>query len=228
MNLPEHIVPTPWDERALGIATYQIERVSEETLAAAAKLPGHFTVKLDPQASTRLLHEHGFYYCDTLIEPYCIRRRFVPVRDGKVSLATEVSLAGLLAISHGAFTHGRFHRDFNVARSVADARYDNWLRDLQQAGSVFGLQYDNELAAFFAYQAQRIVLHAMAAQFKGRGLAKALWTAACERMFDAGHAEISSSISAANMAALNLYASLGFGFRNPLDVYHRLNRPAAG
>jgi hypothetical protein len=34
----------------------------------------------------------------------------------------------------------------------------------------------------------------------------------------AGHAEVKSSISAANVAVLNLYASLGFSFRHPLDV----------
>jgi len=53
-------------------------------------------------------------------------------------------------------------------------------------------------------------------------LAKYWWHATCCELFGAGHLEVTSSISAINMAVLNLYASLNFSFRNPLDVYHRL------
>jgi hypothetical protein len=53
-------------------------------------------------------------------------------------------------------------------------------------------------------------------------MAKFLWTPVCQALFDAGASEIVSSISAANLAVVNLYSSLGFRFRNAVDIYHRL------
>jgi hypothetical protein len=44
----------------------------------------------------------------------------------------------------------------------------------------------------------------------------------CRQLFAEGHAEIQSSISFVNMAVINLYAALGFRFRRPVDVYHRM------
>jgi ribosomal protein S18 acetylase RimI-like enzyme len=83
--------------------------------------------------------------------------------------------------------------------------------------------YRNELAGFLGFAGNRIVLNASSGKYRGKGLGKYLWSAACGELFSHGYGEIVSSISASNMPALNLYASLGFRFRNPLDVYHRLN-----
>ncbi len=213
---------TPWDKAALGIDTFEILTVSEEVLGGIAGQPGHYTAKVDPLSDKRLLHEHGFYYCDTLLEPYADRRRFIEFPHDHVGLRREVPVDDLLEISHGAFAHGRFHRDFQIDRPLADRRYDNWLRQLHDAGTVFGLSFDERLAAFFGYTGSRIVLHAVAREFQGQGLARFLWSRGCRELFDAGHTELTSSVSAANVAVVNLYASLGFRFRNPLDVYHRL------
>ena len=66
----------------------------------------------------------------------------------------------------------------------------------------------------------KLALHAVAESHRGRGLARHLWTALCETLFAAGTQQVSSSISVANLAAVNLYAALGFKFRKPKDVYH--------
>jgi ribosomal protein S18 acetylase RimI-like enzyme len=66
------------------------------------------------------------------------------------------------------------------------------------------------------------VLHALGANHRGRGLARHLWSAVCADLARQGAEELSSSISVSNLAALNLYASLGFRFRNPVDVYHKV------
>ena len=42
----------------------------------------------------------------------------------------------------------------------------------------------------------------------------------CQELFNAGHERVETSISAANLAAVNLHASLGFRFQNAQDVYH--------
>lgn len=223
MEIGDFLVETPWDRRAFGIDTYEIREVSGEALSLIREIPGHFTAKVDPLSCKKLLHECGFYYCDTLIEPYCRAESLVTHKDGQVSISRDVGIDDLIAISHGAFRHGRFHRDFNIARELADLRYDNWLRDLHEAGKCFGLLYGGELAAFFGYNGSKIVLHAMGEKFRGKGLAKYLWSAGCEELFSRENDELASSVSASNLPVANLYASLGFRFRNPSDVYHRLN-----
>ena len=57
---------------------------------------------------------------------------------------------------------------------------------------------------------------------RGRGLAKYFWSAVCRHLFEQGQAEIRSSISFTNIAVINLYSSLGFRFRKPVDIYHRV------
>jgi RimJ/RimL family protein N-acetyltransferase len=222
------IEPTPWDARALGVATFEVKRVSAEAMALVARTPGHYTAKVDPLSDKRLLEESGFYYCDTLIEPHCARGALVEHPAGGFTVSREVALDRVMALCHGAFAHDRFHRDFNVPAAAADARYDNWLAQMHAKGQVYGIFLGEELVAFIALVGPRMVLHAVSASRRGTGIAKHAWSAACRHFFDTlalDHLE--SSVSAANLAVVNLYASLGFRFRNPTDVYHR-KVPAAG
>ena len=215
---------TPWDARTLGIPTYEIDDLSQETLDIAAKLPGHFTIKVNPLADKRILFEYGFYYCDTLLEPFCPRNRLLRFERDGIGLSKEHSLSDLLKICHGAFEHGRFHRDFNISKELADLRYDRWLEQLYEMGDVIGFVVENELVGFVATSKSKLVLHAIAPEWRGKGLAKYLWSAVCVELFKRGHDELQSSVSAANLPVMNLYASLGFRFRNPVDIYHKLSR----
>jgi len=215
------IKPTPWDKAALGCDTFELAHAGADALSQV-RAPGHYTVKVDPLSDKRLLHESGFYYCDTLLEPYCSRERLGGATHPDATLTRDAPLADVLRICHGAFSHGRFHRDFHLRREQADHRYDGWLAQLHAAGKVCGLLHRGELAGFIAAEGKSLVLHAVAERHRGHGLAKYWWTAICLELFAAGHHEVTSSISASNLSALNLYASLGFHFRNPADVYHRV------
>ena len=224
MKTTEQIKETPWDAKVFGMKTYEITSLSEDVIEEIQKLQGHFTVRVDPLSSKKILHDNGFYYCDTLIEPFCTPDRFVAHDDPSVSVSRTVAEKDLMEIAHGVFVHGRFHRDFQMRRELADLRYDVWLKQLHASGNVMGLMYERELAGFFGLDESKIVLHAVGDKYRGKGLTKYLWSAGCKDLFQSGHEEISSSISAANAAILNVYASLGFRFKNPLDIYHRLNR----
>ena len=213
----------PWDSAALGCEAYEISSAAPEALAQA-RAPGHYTVRVDPRADKHILQEHGFYYCDTLIEPFCAARDFEPQPHPAASISRDTALQPLLEICRGAFQHGRFHRDFNVERARADLRYENWLRTLHAAGKVYGLLWERELAGFVAHEGGKLVLHALGGKHRGRGIARHLWSAVCVDLAGQGAQELTSSISVANLAALNLYVSLGFRFRNPVDVYHRVIR----
>lgn len=213
---------TPWDAVAFGLHTAEISAYTPDALQQALSTPGHYTIKVDPLASKQWLHEFGFYYCDTLLEPHCSAQRMKRLKNPDTNISRDIEWTKLLPICHGAFDHGRFHRDFNLERDAADLRYDNWLHQLYEQGKVYGLFWHNELAGFIAYSENNLVLHAVAKDYRGKGLAKYWWSTACSELFSAGHEEVKSSISATNIAALNLYASLGFSFSNPKDIYHRL------
>lgn len=223
MNEPPLIESTPWDTLVFGMPTWELQEYSVTALQQAAKTPGHYTIKVNSLIDKRLLHEHGFYYCDTLIEPYCNRDRLRVAQHPDAAISKEVDAEQLLAISHGAFSHGRFHRDFNLSKSASDLRYDNWLKQLFEAQQVYGLYWQDVLAGFIACNGSTLVLHAVAEKYRGRGLSKYWWSAICSDLLgNGGHETVKSSISASNIAVLNLYVSLGFSFKNSQDIYHCL------
>jgi len=215
------IKATPWDTAAFGMPTWELLEYSRAALQQAAQTPGHHTLKVDALADKRLLHEYGFYYCDTLIEPYCTAARLRAAQHTDATISMAVDVVQAQKICHGAFEHGRFHRDFNLPKAAADLRYDNWLKQLLDAQQVYGLYWQGELAGFIACSANSLVLHAVAEQYRGKGMSKYWWSAVCHELL-AEYKEVKSSISATNLAVLNLYASLGFSFNNPKDIYHRL------
>jgi len=218
------IKSTPWDTAAFGMPTWELMEYSPKVLQAAMKQPGHYSIKVDPLADKSLLQKHGFYYCDTLIEPHCTAMRLLSIQHPAASISKQLDPNQVLAIGHGSFQHGRFHRDFNLSSSAADLRYDNWLLQLLEADAVYGLYWQGSLAGFIAHDQHRLVLHAVKSDFRGKGLSKYWWSATCTELLQAGHPEIISSISASNIAVLNLYTSLGFTMKNPLDIYHFIAR----
>lgn len=211
-----------WDSAAFGIPAWDVTEYSDAALQRADATSGHQSIKVDPLADKRALHAHGFYYCDTLIETTARPAQLRPLKAPVGATVTKSIIPqAALAICHGAFVHGRFHRDFCIDVACANLRYDNWLRQLLSADTVYGLYADGELAGFIGYSGSSLVLHAVAAKFRGRGMSKYWWHLVIQDLFAAGHSCVGSSISASNMAALNLYASLGFSFNNPQDIYHR-------
>ena len=230
--MTELLKAAPWDQAAFGFAAWELSEYSEAALDAADATPGHQTIKVDPLADKRALHERGFYYTDTLLETVGRREQLRPLKplDGHnmstaakiVGIGRDFALDAALAICHGAFAHGRFHRDFQIDPAGATLRYDNWLRQLAAAGQVYGLFAEGALAGFIGYSGNALVLHAVAPAFRGRGLAKYWWRQVIVELMNGGHETVTSSISAGNMAVLNLYATQGFSFKNPQDIYHRI------
>ena len=214
------IKSTPWDSAAFGMPTWELLEYSRVALQQAARTSGHHTLKVDPLSDKRLLHEFGFYYCDTLIEPVCTAGRLRAVHQPEATISKEFDVESVMNICHGVFAHGRFHRDFNLPKAASDLRYDNWLKQLISSKQVFGLYWKDELAGFIGYSANTLVLHAIAGKYRGKGLSKFWWSSVCLELFQAGSMEVRSSISASNLAVLNLYSSLGFSFAESHDVYH--------
>lgn len=217
------IKPAPWDSAAFAMPAWEITDYSGASLAEADRYPGHQSIKVDPLANKALLQQHGFYYCDTLLATEGDAARLTSLNaPAQLSVSTMLDPAAAMAICHGAFEHGRFHRDFNLPRAGADRRYDNWLQQLLDAGHVYGLYNGEQLGGFVGFAGNSLVLHAVGAQCRGQGLAKYWWHQVITTLLAAGHPTITSSISASNVAVMKLYASLGFSFECPQDVYHRV------
>lgn len=219
---PEYFKASPWDESVFNMPCYEIIDPNAQALHATSTHRGHYTVKVDPLADKALLHQFKFYYTDTLIEPYCKQAHFIIHPHPDVSITKDCSLSELLSMCDNSFLHGRFHRDFNLPKTQADQRYKQWLGQLHAKQHVFALYYTGLLAGFIACDHGNLLLHVIDRRFRGRGLAKYMWSAVIEELFKQGEQEIRSSISAANLAVLNLYASLGFRFDRAQDIYHKL------
>lgn len=181
-------------------------------------------VQLDPGADARALRERGFYYIDTLLEAVATRDQLRPLKplDGHnmsvaakiVDIGREFDLDAALAICRAACADDRLHRD-----RPDDA--DDELRRLAAAGQVYGLFAEGALAGFIGHAGNALTLQAMAPAFRGRGLAKYWWRQVIVAQFNHGHESVVSAVSAGNAAALNLYATQGFSFRRPQDIYQR-------
>src|SRR5688572_13573574 len=98
MNDKKSIRRIPWDEAAFGMHCFEIVDPLPSTLKSVLATPGHYTIKIDPLADKRPLHEHGFYYCDTLIEPWCTAERLVSFTHDDVAFSTEVPFEPIVEI----------------------------------------------------------------------------------------------------------------------------------
>lgn len=222
--MEDFLQPTPWDKRNFHVETYELTQMSEEALKQTNETEGHFTLKVDPFENTENLNKYGFYYVDTLTEPVCKRENLKVYEQEGITLTRDHQRDDIIQIAEEAFTNGRFHRDFNIPSFMADRRYMNWVNDLIEKDLILSLNYKDELAGFYAYEGEKVLLLGMHQKFRNKGLAKAFTSHGCLEQFKfQGTDVLRTSISPANVASLNLFITLGFRLKSTMDVYHKLN-----
>lgn len=220
-----YLKATPWDKRTFKIDTYELMDSDKKALNETTNVNGHFTLKVDPLENPKDILNSGFYYMDSLIEPVCKKNDFKIFDNKKISLSQNYQKSEILQIAKETFIHGRFHRDFNVPNSLADIRYMRWVDDLINENNLYALIYDGKLAGFYGFDQDKVLLLGIKKDFQGMGLAKPFTSMGCKKQFEQGYSSLYTSISAANVASLNLFYSLGFKSKKTLDVYHKLNGP---
>ena len=110
------IIETPWDTAVFGIFTGELTEYSESALCAAVAHSGHYTLKVDSLADKRLLHEYGFYYCDTLLEPWCgIANLCFSASPPEATITREVYTANGVVVPDGVELPGGDDRDAGEA-----------------------------------------------------------------------------------------------------------------
>lgn len=223
--MEEFLRPTPWDKRTFNIDTYELTSAHEDALKASDEYEGHFTLKVDPLENPKNIIKHGFYYMDSLIEPVCRQQDFKLIERDQVELSQDYDKQKILSIAEEAFIHGRFHRDFNVPNNLADKRYMRWVEDLMSEKNIFSLTFNGKVAGFYGFKNDKVLLLGIKKEFQGKGLAKPFTSMGCQEQFNNGYSTLHTSISAANVASLNLFQLLGFKLKKTVDVYHKLNGP---
>jgi ribosomal protein S18 acetylase RimI-like enzyme len=151
--------------------------------------------------------------------------------DFVITPATHIDLSAVEDIAGAAFTTGRFILDPWLDPALNGQRYRRWVRSsfTNPRHQVLVAKVEGDIAGFFVVEQredQSIYWHltAIAPQFQGRGVGRAVWQAMLDRHRDAGLRAVRTTISAHNTAVLNLYAGLGFRFETPEMTYHRTTR----
>ena len=235
----------PWDSELYGFPFYELRCAPD----AAGRLAPHLAAwlrglrsrpalvyaKIPSQAvaQNQLLCAHGFYPVETMVELSLPLERMVavtsrPPEHARLRPAAEADLPQLVSAAAGAFRADRLHLDTNLPADKADRRFARWLELGWRAGEpVFVLEdrRSGGLIGFFHVRAvdPRTVdlsLGGLAAAYQRSGLGAVLYQSVLTECRARGYRTAVTRVSINNLDIVNLFARLGFSFRNPVTTLH--------
>ena len=235
----------PWDSEVFGFPVAQIDHVvfeagrsPDEVFAqfegwCAENDVGLVSCRLDHTQlrESMILEDHGFRFIETVYEPRLASfdRIAVPGHAIDVAEAGPDDLPRIEAIAYDAFDTGRFLLDWRLPPDLSRRRYANWVATSVgvPGRAVLKAEVEGELIGFFIVEHQAddgVYWHltAVAPGWQGRGLGLSLWRTMLLRHQAEGAASVGTTISGHNLAAINLYARLGFTFATSRLTLHRL------
>jgi len=196
--------------------------------------------------TAQILEASGFYFVEATLSPfialpkYSALERFaadpslvLPERckaaDLEVLIVGESTpdiVAPIREIAGESFVADRFHVDHNCDPDMANRRYVLWVDDLLRDDAVrfHVLLFRKEAIAFMASKAGDLLLAGFGRAHANRGLGEFFWLRVLEDLRREGVNGVSTVISVNNTSALNLYARLGFKFREPRSTFHLWTR----
>jgi len=181
----------------------------------------------------------GFYCVETAICPHANLRRCSALdafeRDPATALhgrtdpaqlafgvaASDDDRAAIRAMAATSFEHDRFHLDPHCDKAIADRRFALWVDEMFEQGKRFYLlRVGGVPAGFMVRSGDTLPLAGFAPAYTRSGLGDFLWLSTMLDMRREGQPRVQTTISANNVGVLNLYARLGYRFRDPVHVYH--------
>ena len=175
-----------------------------------------------------LLEEHGFRFIELNYRPF--RRDlsgFTADAAIQVRRARAEEAEAIVDIAGQIFEAGRFHVDPAIGREVGNRRYALWAERAfaNPAQEVIACEMEGRLAAFVVVESPRPdarvwSLAGLAPGLTGSGYGGRIWRAILAHHAAEGVREVATSISSFNVAAHNLYVSLGFRFPAPTMIFH--------
>lgn len=244
-----HLVP--WDTAAFGFPVAEVTRLD---LGPSGSPAGGLFAAFDAWcasrdvrlASCRLDHlqlresmeleANGFRFVEMVYEPARAigDLALAPRHPIEVREAGEADLPAIEAIAASAFGTGRFLLDHRLPPDLSHRRYRAWVRSSFEGGaqSVLAAELESDLVGFFIVEPRPDAtvywhLTAIAPGWQGRGIGQSVWQTMLLRHAAEGARTVRTTISAHNLAVLNLYARLGFSFSAARMTFHRLLVPVS-
>lgn len=219
------------------------------SLAAKQAADGSFFIQAkiskEQIPATGILERHGFSFIETALVPTTIIAKnsvlasfnatpelFIPKRYDAAALSLQpldkedsALCAIVRAIASESFTTDRFHKDPHCSSATADRRYLNWTNDLLQNETNFDLLLHKEtVTGFMAHKEGHLILAGFARSYVASGLGDFLWLSVLAKLQTKGITQIHTQISTNNLPVLNLYARLGFKFKEAFTLLHYWHR----
>jgi hypothetical protein len=189
-----------------------------------------------------IIQRQGFYFVETALVPYTVLKKntildkfinyqaeFIPSRfqleDLSLTLLDkrdEKQREVVKGIAAESFSDDRFHVDPQCSEAMANRRFSFWVDDLfADTDVVFHLlTYGSVCIGFLARKAENLILAGFAKKHVGSGLGEFLWLSVLQALQSQGFNQSHTMISANNTSVLNLYARLGFKFKDPSVTLH--------
>lgn len=233
----------PWDTEVFGFSVAQIETLEVVDPSSVSDDYRKFQDWLDAReikiASCRLPHDRlresmfleskGFRFIEMVLHPKIEKLQsldFLP--DNLIAIpALANDLPALREIAEHAFSHERYHIDPRLDPRLGDARYGQWVVNTlsHPRQRLLKVMEDDRIAALFIVESkenQSVYWHltAIAPQWQGRGYGWRVWRMMLRHHQAEGQDGVMTTISARNVAVLNLYVKLGFRFLQPEMTFH--------
>ncbi len=234
----------PWDAAIFGfpvgtlkgadwsIVANQAERFMAD-LAAWAAAHNVEVVSCEIAASNThamaLLPLLGFQFVDCKIEAQHrrLQRQDLPATRFPIRLAQPADVLIIQDIAERVFEFGRYITDYRFPQALANRRYRQWITNALAApadNQVYVAGEPGDVIAFHHVvvngETADLRLSAVDAERQAIGVGFYLYNGSLQILKDQGVRAAYASVSPANVAVMNIYASLGFQFSQPTLVYH--------
>lgn len=196
----------------------------EHIALCACRLPS------DRIADAMFLEDNGFRFVELNYRPRLTQiQSLAYTGDDGIAIrpAERSDREQLETMAASIFEHGRFHQDPRIGKALGNERYRIWMHNAfaSKHQSVVKCLVGGALAGFFVVEHPEPghafwSLVGLTSDMRGRGLGKRVWRTMLEHHRREGVHTVSTSISSHNLAAFNLYVSLGFRFPQPEITVH--------
>lgn len=233
----------PWDMEVFGFPVAQIYAVKVNDRLRATNDYVGFQEWLDEQEvrvtgcrlphgllqESMFLEAQGFRFIEMVLHPHL--QGLAGLQIGEDSLvilpAREDDLTVLEVMAGRVFRHERYHVDPRLDPRLGDQRYSRWVKSSlhHPHQRLLKIQDCERLVAFFIVENREdngVYWHltAIATEWQGQGYGRRVWRAMLRYHQHQGLDSVTTTISARNIAVLNLYARLGFHFLPPEMTFH--------
>jgi RimJ/RimL family protein N-acetyltransferase len=182
----------------------------------------------DQLAECGFLEAQGFRFIELNYRPFLSGLAgFVPDPEISICPAAKEDVTEISAMASRIFQTGRLHIDPMVGRELGDRRYAAWVENAfsNPSQQLFKFLINDRISAFMVIEQPTPTsrfwsLVGLAPGLSGRGLGRRAWQSMLAFHHAEGVQQVTTSISSHNLAALNLYVSLGFRFPAPAITLH--------